>query len=98
MSANIDIKKLEEKIDLQGSQIKSLNNTIGKLISVIEKQPKEIALTSLSRDIGIKRNTLYAHMLNNYEPGVDFDKVNKCIMIKSYVVPLIKDYYERKKK
>ncbi len=91
MSANIEFEKLDKKLD-------GLFSKIDKLEDTIKKMPNWIGLPTLAYDIGISRQTLHKHIISNYEPEVDFNKQNNSIMISCQIVPLIKDYYERKSK
>ena len=68
------LKEQNQKIDEQSHEIKKLTGLVYTLVKTFEAQPKYISLATLCHDMNIKRQTLYAHILNNYEPDVDFVK------------------------
>ena len=91
MSSPLDFEILMKKIDSLSNEIKDLKNSV-------DKQPKWITLSTLCFDTGKSRQTLLSHLESNYEPEVDYDKFDNVIMVRSQIVPSIKDYYERKNK
>lgn len=91
MSATLDFDMLLKKID-------SLSNEIKDLKQSVDKQPKWITLSTLCFDLGKAPQTIMYHLEKFYEPENDYDKVGNVIMLRSQIVPSIKDYYERKNK
>lgn len=92
---NIDkLEELKNIMHYQTNLLYELNNNIKKLIP---QQLKYISLSALSNEIGKSNQTIKYHLINNYEPDKDFKKTNGKIYIDIRIIPLIKEYYARKK-
>ena len=96
MSAPIDNTILENNIKKLDLKIEDLTSLVKILLTTITKQPSFTTLSLLAKELNKSRSTIRHHLLNNYEPEKDFKQENGSIRIDSAIVPLIKDYYEKK--
>lgn len=55
----------------------------------------KISLTDFAREIGIKSATLHAYVKSNYEPEVDFYKINNRILLNVNILQSIRGHYAK---
>lgn len=55
----------------------------------------KISLVDFAREIGISTATLHAHIKSNYEPEVDFYKINNRILLNVNILQSIRGHYAK---
>lgn len=80
------------------NQVESLTYTVESLVDIIKKQPEFLPISTLVSHTKKTRQTIRNHLINNYEPEVDFKIQNGKILIASKVFVAIREYYDNKNK